>query len=129
MTGIITRVGADADFLPTWDQITQEKLDITACEYRKDLPTALTVCIAYKTDRMMVTNEPINLRLEDLLDSEAVQRKLGQARHVHLACALRRPAKWRPVLRAEGARHDHLCRLRMESGHLSQPIDLDNPPL
>ena len=100
VTGIITRVGADADFLPTWGQIKHEKLDISACEYRKDLPTALTVCIAYKTDRMMVTNEPINLRFEDLLDSEAIQRKLGQARHVHLACALRRPAKWLPVLRS-----------------------------
>jgi sugar/nucleoside kinase (ribokinase family) len=99
VTGIITRVGADADFLPTWGQIAQEKLDISACEYRKDLSTALTVCIAYQTDRMMVTHEPINLRLEDLLDREDVQRKLGQTRHVHLACALRRPAKWLPVLR------------------------------
>ena len=100
VTGIITRVGADAHHLPTWNQIKQEKLDITACEYRKDLPTALTVCIAFKTDRMMVTNEPINRRLEDLLDNEAVQCKLGQTRHVHLACALRRPAKWQPVLRS-----------------------------
>ena len=100
VTGIITRVGADAEFLPTWNLIAQEKLDITACEYRKDLPTALTVCIAYKTDRMMVTNEPINRRLEDLLEQESVQTKLGQTRHVHLACALRRPAKWHPVLRS-----------------------------
>jgi ribokinase len=100
VTGIITRVGVDADFLPTWGQIKREKLDISACEYRKDLPTALTVCIAYKTDRMMVTNEPINLKLEDLLQSEAVLRKLRQARHLHLACALRRPAKWLPVLRS-----------------------------
>lgn len=98
-TGVITRVGADADGLPTWNQLIQEKLDISACEYRKDFPSALTVCIAYKTDRMMVTHEPINLRLEDLLDSPAVRRKLGQARHVHFACALRRPAKWLPVLR------------------------------
>src|SRR5215469_5124859 len=87
VTGIITRVGADAEFLPTWSQIAQEKLDITACEFRKDLPTALTVCIAYKTDRMMVTNEPINRRLEDLLENQAVRRKLSQTRHVHLACA------------------------------------------
>ena len=99
-TGIVTRVGADADSLPTWDAIMREKLDTTACEYRKDLPTALTVCIAYNTDRMMVTHEPINRRLEDLLDHEAVQQKLRQARHVHLACALRRPAKWLPVLRS-----------------------------
>ena len=99
VTGIITRVGADAEYLPTWNQIAQEKLDITACDFRKDLPTALTVCIAYKTDRMMVTHEPINRRLEDLLDHEPVRRKLSQTRHVHLACALRRPAKWQPVLR------------------------------
>ena len=75
-TSLITRLGADARYLPTWNQITQEKLDISACEYRKDLPTALTVCIAYKSDRMMVTHEPINRRLEDLLDQPAVQRKL-----------------------------------------------------
>lgn len=100
VTGVITRVGADAESLPTWNQIAQEKLDITACEYRTDLPTALTVCIAYKDDRMMVTHEPINTRLEDLLDQKAVRTKLGQARHVHLACALRRPAKWLPVLRS-----------------------------
>ena len=98
-TGIVTRVGADADLLPTWGEIVREKLDTTACEFRKDLPTALTVCIAYNTDRMMVTHEPINRRLEDLLDQEAVRQKLGQARHVHLACALRRPGKWLPVLR------------------------------
>jgi sugar/nucleoside kinase (ribokinase family) len=98
-TGIVTRVGADAHALPTWAEIVREKLDITACEYRKDLPTALTVCIAYNTDRMMVTHEPINRRLEDLLDQPAVQRKLERARHVHFACALRRPAKWHPMLR------------------------------
>jgi len=98
-TGIVTRVGADAGSLPTWAAIAREKLDITACEFRKDLPTALTVCIAYKSDRMMVTHEPINRGLEDLLDHEAVQRKLAQARHVHFACALRRPAKWLPTLR------------------------------
>lgn len=98
-TGIVTRVGADADALPTWAEIVREKLDTTACEFRKDLPTALTVCVAYNTDRMMVTHEPINRRLEDLLDHEAVLRKLERARHVHLACALRRPNKWLPVLR------------------------------
>lgn len=103
-TGIVTRVGADARSLPTWAQIVREKLDTTACEFRKDLPTALTVCIAYHTDRMMVTHEPINRRLEDLLDHEAVQRKLAQARHVHLACALRRPGKWLPTLRNLKAR-------------------------
>ncbi|MFP5229596.1 MAG: carbohydrate kinase family protein [Acidobacteriota bacterium] len=99
VTGIVTRVGADSESLPTWNQMMQEKLDISACEYRSDLPTALTVCVAYKTDRMMVTHEPINRSLEDLLDHRAVQRKLERARHVHLACALRHPARWQPVLR------------------------------
>jgi sugar/nucleoside kinase (ribokinase family) len=75
-------------------------LDVTGCEVRKDAPTALTVCIAYKADRMMVTHEPINRNLEDLLDKAAVQRKLRRARHVHLACALRRPQKWIPLLRS-----------------------------
>lgn len=98
-TGIVTRVGADAGTLPTWAEIVGEGLDTTACEFRKDLPTALTVCVAYRTDRMMVTHEPINRRLEDLLDQPAVQRKLERARHVHLACALRRPGKWMPVLK------------------------------
>jgi len=100
ITGVITRVGADAGSLPTWNQIAQERLDIAACEYRKDMPTALTVCVAYKADRMMVTHEPINRRLEDLLDNEGVRTKLAQSRHVHVACALRRPAKWLPVLRS-----------------------------
>jgi ribokinase len=99
VTGIVTRVGADSESLPTWNQMMQEKLDISACEYRSDLPTALTVCVAYKTDRMMVTYEPINRNLEDLLDRRAVQRKLERARHVHFACALRHPARWLPVLR------------------------------
>jgi sugar/nucleoside kinase (ribokinase family) len=98
-TGIVTRVGVDADMLPTWAEIVREKLDITACEYRKDLPTALTVSIAYKKDRMMVTHEPINKRLEELLEQPAVQRKLERSRHVHIACALRRPAKWIPTLK------------------------------
>lgn len=98
-TGIVTRVGADAETLPTWAEIVGEGLDTTACEFREDLPTALTVCVAYRTDRMMVTHEPINRRLEDLLDQPAVQRKLERARHVHLACALRRPGKWMPVLK------------------------------
>jgi sugar/nucleoside kinase (ribokinase family) len=99
VTGIITRVGADAKVLPTWNEIVSETLDTTACEFRKDLPTALTVCVAYKNDRMMVTHEPINRRLENLLDSEAVQQKLSRTRHVHLACALRQPSKWLPILR------------------------------
>jgi sugar/nucleoside kinase (ribokinase family) len=99
-TGIITRIGADAPTLPTWAEILNQGLDVTACEVRKDAATALTVCIAYKADRMMVTHEPINRNLEDLLNKEQVQRKLRRARHVHLACALHRPQKWIPVLKS-----------------------------
>ena len=99
-TGIVTRVGADASVLPTWAAMMNQGLDVTACEVRKDAPTALTACIAYKADRMMVTHEPINRNLEDLLDKVQVQRKLRRARHVHLACALHRPQKWIPVLKS-----------------------------
>lgn len=99
-TGIVTRVGADALALPTWAEILNQGLDVTACEVRKDAATALTVCIAYKADRMMVTHEPINRNLEDLLDKEVVQRKLKRARHVHLACALHHPKKWFHILKS-----------------------------
>ena len=99
-TGIVTRIGADASVLPTWAAMMNQGLDVTACEVRKDTATALTACIAYKADRMMVTHEPINRNLENLLDKVQVQRKLRRARHVHLACALHRPQKWIPVLKS-----------------------------
>src|SRR5256885_1883027 len=35
-TGIVTRVGADAAVLPTWNEILHEGLDVTACEVRRD---------------------------------------------------------------------------------------------
>jgi sugar/nucleoside kinase (ribokinase family) len=99
-TGILTRVGADALTLPTWTAILDQGLDVSACEVRKGVATALTVSIAYKADRMMVTYEPVNRNLEDLLDKAPVQRKLNRARHVHLACALRHPRKWIPILKS-----------------------------
>lgn len=98
--GIVTRVGADAAVLPTWNEILREGLDTTACEVRKDQPTALTVSVAFQANRMMMTHEPVNRRLEDLLDQKGVRAKLHRARHVHFACALRRPQKWLPVMRA-----------------------------
>ena len=99
-TGIITRVGADATALPTWGAMLNQGLDVSACEIRKDAATALTVSLAYKADRMMVTHEPINRNLEDLLSKISVQRKLRGTRHVHLACALRRPQRWIPLLKS-----------------------------
>ncbi|QEE28291.1 hypothetical protein FTW19_09960 [Terriglobus albidus] len=98
-TGIVTRVGTDAASLPTWNALMAEGLDVSACEINKDYATALTVSMAYRSNRMMVTHDPINQRLEDLLSSSAVQQKLHRARHVHFACALRRPKQWIPVLK------------------------------
>jgi sugar/nucleoside kinase (ribokinase family) len=104
-TGILTRVGADAATLPTWSQILGEGLDTSACAVLRDQPTALTVSIAYGANRMLVTHEPINHRLEEMLAQRQVLAKLQRARHVHFACALRRPRRWAPVmkmLREEG---------------------------
>ena len=98
-TAMITRVGADADSLPTWAALLTQGMDVSACEVSRTLPTALTVCVAYNSDRMMVTHEPIHHNLEDLLAKPKVIKKLRSGRHVHLACALRNTAKWLPVLK------------------------------
>jgi sugar/nucleoside kinase (ribokinase family) len=98
-TAIITRVGADAASLPTWAEVLASGSDTSACQVSSTHATALTACIAYNADRMMVTHEPIHHNLEDLLTRPAVRRKLRSGRHVHLACALRHPDKWLPTLR------------------------------
>lgn len=98
-TGIITRVGADASVLPTWNEILNEGLDVTGCEVRRDQATALTVSVAWQSNKMMVTHEPINQHLEELLAEKPVLDKLHKARHVHFACALRHPRRWIPVMR------------------------------
>ncbi|MBS1801193.1 MAG: carbohydrate kinase family protein [Acidobacteria bacterium] len=100
MTAIVTRVGGDAESLPTWGEILREGLDVTACEVRKEQATALTASVAFQSNRMMMTHDPVNRNLEDLLSSKAVIAKLHKARHVHFACALRRPQKWIPVMKA-----------------------------
>jgi sugar/nucleoside kinase (ribokinase family) len=99
MTAIVTRVGGDAESLPTWGEILREGLDVAACEIRKEQATALTVSVAFQSNRMMMTHDPVNRNLEDLLSSKAVISKLHKARHVHFACALRRPPKWIPVMK------------------------------
>jgi len=98
-TGILTRIGADAPMLPTWKQILEEGLDTSACAVLRDQPTALTVSVAYGANRMMVTHEPINHQLEEMLSHKPVLDKLTRARHVHFACALRRPRRWAPVMK------------------------------
>lgn len=96
--GVITRVGADAPSLPTWAEILREGLDVSACEMRKGQQTALTVSAAFRSNRMMLTHDPINQNLEELLTSKLVLAKLHRARHVHFACALRQPKRWIPVM-------------------------------
>lgn len=98
--GVITRVGADAPTLPTWAAILHEKLDVAACEVQKGQQTALTVSAAYRNNRMMLTHDPINQDLENVLSKKPVLAKLHRARHVHFACALRQPARWIPVMRS-----------------------------
>lgn len=97
-TAVITRVGADASTLPTWAEILREGLDVSACEVQKGKPTALTVSAAFRANRMLLTHDPINEHLEDLLSKRIVTDTLHRARHVHLACALRQPTRWIPVL-------------------------------
>jgi sugar/nucleoside kinase (ribokinase family) len=99
-TAIITRVGGDAESLPTWGEILREGLDVSACEIYKERATALTVSIAFQANRMMVTHDPVNQNLEDMLSKKPVLSKLHKARHVHFACALRRPQKWIPVMKS-----------------------------
>lgn len=100
ITGIVTLVGADAAVLPTWNQIVREGLDVSGCEICKGQATALTVSVAHRGSRMMITHEPINRNIEDLLERRPVLQKLRRARHVHFACALRRPARWLPVMKS-----------------------------
>lgn len=97
-TAVITRVGADADTLSTWAEMLREGLDVSACEVDKSKPTALTVSAAYRANRMMLTHDPINEHLEDLLSKKVVTDTLQRARHVHFACALRQPTQWIPVM-------------------------------
>lgn len=104
-SAILTRVGGDAVGRTAWKELASSGLDISAVEVQTSFTTAITVCIAYDNDRMMVTHEPINVQLEDMLDNPAVIQKLKSSRHIHIACALRQPQKWISILselRAQG---------------------------
>jgi sugar/nucleoside kinase (ribokinase family) len=98
-TAILTRIGADAHLLPTWNQMLKEGLDTSACMVMKDQPTALTVSVAYRGNRMLITHEPINHEIEKMFTQRRVIATLSNARHVHFACALRRPRRWTPVMK------------------------------
>lgn len=97
-TSVITRVGTDAPLHDAWRRLDGLGIRTDACEFRKDFSTALTVCAAYGSDRMMITHDSINNRLGDLLQQPKVQRLLRAARHVHFAFAFRNPRRWLPFL-------------------------------
>lgn len=97
-TSVVTRLGTDAPLHAAWSQLVDLGIRTDGCEFRKDFSTALTVCAAYGSDRMMITHDPINNHLGDLLLQPKVQRVLRAAKHIHFAFAFRRPRKWIPFL-------------------------------
>ncbi|MHB8413602.1 MAG: carbohydrate kinase family protein [Candidatus Acidiferrales bacterium] len=97
-TKIITRVGRDALAIPAWQKLVQGGISVQGCEFDPNLPTAMTVCAAFDGDRMMITHDAINLKLERLLARGNVQKQMRTAKHVHLACALRPPQTWIPAI-------------------------------
>lgn len=98
-TNVITRVGRDALASPEWRKLIQNGISTQGCEFDPHLPTAMTVCAAYGDDRMMITHDKINVRLERLLARSGVQRQLRRGWHLHMACALRPPQVWVPAIR------------------------------
>jgi sugar/nucleoside kinase (ribokinase family) len=95
----ITRIGRDALASPEWQRLTQSGISTQGSECDPHLATAITVCAASEGDRMMITHDRINVRLERLLARSSVQRQLRRARHLHLACALRPPQAWMKIIR------------------------------
>jgi sugar/nucleoside kinase (ribokinase family) len=97
-TKVITRVGRDALASPAWQKLVQSGISVEGCEFDPHLPTAMTVCAAFAGDRMMITHDAINLKLERLLARSGVQKQIRTATHIHLACALRPPKLWLPAI-------------------------------
>lgn len=98
-TKAITRVGRDARTSPEWQKLVESGISTKGCEFDPRLPTALTVCAACEGDRMMITHDRINTKLERLLARPSVQKQLQSGWHLHLACALRTPRMWMPAIR------------------------------
>ena len=98
-TQIITRVGRDALANPAWWELIASGITLRGCEFDPNLPTAMTVCAAFDGDRMMITHDAINRKLERLLAQGNARKQMGRAKHVHLACALRPPQTWIPAIR------------------------------
>jgi ribokinase len=98
-TAVITRVGRDALASPEWQKLVQSGISTEGCEFDQRLPTAMTVSAAFDGDRMMVTHDIINVKLEKLFRRSEVQRQLSTARHVHLACTMWPPDVWAAAIR------------------------------
>lgn len=98
-TNAITRIGRDALASPEWRSLIQSGISTQGCEVDPHLPTAMTVCAAYEGDRMMITHDRINVKLERLLVRSGVQKQLRRGWHLHLACALRPPQAWVAAIR------------------------------
>lgn len=98
-TSVVTRVGWDAKQNPAWQSLVESGISVKCCEFDSQRPTALTVCAAFDDDRMMITHDAINRRLQTLLTRGRVQKKIHAARHLHLACAMWPPRIWIAALR------------------------------
>jgi len=97
-TKVITRVGRDALASPAWQKLVQSGISVEGCEFDPHQPTAMTVCAAFDGDRMMITHDTINQKLERLLARGGVLKQIRTAKHVHLACALWPPETWVPAI-------------------------------
>jgi ribokinase len=98
-TKIITRVGQDAIGTPEWQRLIHSGISIRGCEFDRNVPTAITVCAAVDGDRMMITHDAINQKLEALLSQPVAQEQIHSSKHLHLACSLWPPRKWLPTIR------------------------------
>jgi len=94
----ITRVGRDAVGSPEWRMLVEGGVSTRGCEVEPHLPTAMTVSAAFDGDRMMITHDEVNTKLEKLLARSAVRKELAKASHVHMACAMRPPQVWLPAI-------------------------------
>ncbi len=99
-TKAITRVGRDALKSPEWQKLLESRISTKGSEFHPHLPTAITVCAACAGDRMMITHDRINVKLERLLARPSVQKQLRAGWHLHLACALLPPRLWIAAIRS-----------------------------
>lgn len=97
-TSAIARIGRDALANPAWQEMKRKGVSVVGCEIDPKLPTAMTVCAPFGGDRMMITHDVINRGLERLVRRPQMQKKIKEARHLHLACALWPPRMWKPAL-------------------------------